>query len=67
LLREPHVRSRVKCCEIIVSYEEGSLIIEGDVDTYYQKQVAQEAVLRVISGSIPYLALMVRNELKVGY
>lgn len=57
---------RVQCCKIIVSYDDGDLIIQGDVGTYYQKQMAQEAVRRAITGAaIPYLALTVRNELKV--
>lgn len=67
LLSEPHVRAGVECCKIIVSYDDGDLIIEGEVGTYYQKQMAQEAVRRAINGSkIPYLALTVRNELRVG-
>lgn len=67
LLRDPYVQTRAQCCKIIVSYDDGSLIIRGDVGTYYQKQMAQEAVRRVINGTaVPYLALTVRNELKVG-
>lgn len=60
--REPHVQN----CQIVVSYENGSLVIEGDVGTYYQKQCAQEAVRHAIDGGkLPYLRLTVRNELRV--
>ena len=54
-------------CTIEVDYSEGELILTGNVSSFYQKQMAQEAVKKVINGKkLPYLALSVRNELNVG-
>jgi hypothetical protein len=51
---------------IELEHEEGELIIRGKVPSFYQKQMAQEAVMKVINGGeVPYLALTVRNELDV--
>ena len=53
-------------CPIELEYSGGELILKGTVASFYEKQMAQEAVKRVINGSnFPYLALSVRNEINV--
>jgi osmotically-inducible protein OsmY len=55
----------IRRCQIAVECEKGMVLLLGQVGTFYQKQVAQEAARRVIDKKIPYLALTVQNDLRV--
>ena len=62
---ELNAEPAIRCCTISVDCVEGLVVLAGNVRTYYQKQMAQEAARRVINKKIPYLALTVRNDLRV--
>jgi hypothetical protein len=62
----------VKRCQIeVFCSEEGCIILEGVVSSYFLKQMAQTAALRVVQNTsekgngCPYLALSLDNQLKV--
>jgi hypothetical protein len=67
LKSDPHVGH----LSIRVEYAEGFIILEGNVQSYYCLQMAQEAAKRVVDNrsrngnGIPYLALSIRNNLSV--
>lgn len=56
----------IKTCHITVKCDSsGIVILVGNVASFYQKQMAQEAARRAINNKIPYLALTVQNNLCV--
>lgn len=71
VLRELEVNGHVRHLRVQIEIEDGEVILAGDVNSYYQKQMAQEVVKSVIDGrsrngnSCPYLALRVVNNLHV--
>lgn len=71
VLRELEVNGHVRHLRVQVAVEDGEVILAGDVNSYYQKQMAQEVARAVIDGKsrngngCPYLALRIVNNLHV--
>ena len=64
---DPHVGN----CKIEVECVDGDVLLKGKVPTFYLKQMAQVAAIRVIDNTspngngCPYLALTLQNRLDV--
>jgi osmotically-inducible protein OsmY len=58
ILNESHIKN----CTISVFCDSESVIIQGSVGTYYQKQCAQEIVRMVFDNKVQ---LTIKNELRV--
>jgi osmotically-inducible protein OsmY len=65
VMEEISINPHVRHLKIDIEYSDGYVVLVGKVRTYYQKQMAQEAVLKAINTRCPYLALQIRNSLAV--